>query len=393
LGTEVPTDDVVAILTRLGLQVRRAGKTIHAIPPVARRDLEREEDLIEEVARHYGYDRIPEAMPVELMQQGRRPARLEAEAAVRDVLVRSGLTEAITVSLISMPLLDRLNLDPQHPWRAAVHLENPLTSEHTRLRPCLLPSLLEAVRVNVSRRRETVHLFEIGRVFNRVRDGQIRERRSLAIAIRGAWIIGDWSAPAENTQATFYHLTGVLEALGAELRVGSTSIAVDGPQWPDPSAPSWLHSARTGWVVVDRQPIGTVGELHPDVAARFDLPGRTYVCEIDLETLLDRAVLQPRFSGLPRHPAVRRDVAVVAPVDLPHAAVRGALWVSVGNLLENVELFDVYAGPPLEEGTRNLAYTLTFRAADRTLTGEEVDALIRQVHTALPARLPVTIRT
>jgi phenylalanyl-tRNA synthetase beta chain len=135
------------------------------------------------------------------------------------------------------------------------------------------------------------------------------------------------------------------------------------------------------------------GELHPDVSARFDLAGRTYVAELDLEMLLDRAVLQPRFTGIPRHPAVRRDVAVVAPVSLPHAAVQAALQETVGDLLERVELFDVYQGIPLDPGQRNLAYALTFRAPDRTLTGEEVDALVDRVHAVLLARLPVVIRT
>ncbi len=395
LGTRVPADDVVAILTRLGLDVRRTGETIHAIPPVARRDLEREEDLIEDIARHYGYDHIPEALPVEVMQQGRRPAALEADSAARDVLIRSGLTEAITISLVNLPLLERLNFDDRDPWRQAVHLENPLTSEHTRLRPCLLPSLLEAVRVNVSRRREAVHVFEIGRVFSRKPDGAIDERRSLAIAMRGRWTIGDWQEPEEDKQVTYYHLKGALDALAGELRAGGLEFSTArSPLDPDGGdRPSWLHLSRASRVTLGGQPLGFAGELHPEVAARFDLPGRTYVTELDLEALLARAVLQPRFSGLPRYPAVRRDVAVVAPVDLPHGAVQAALRDSVGDLLDAVELFDVYTGPPLEAGTRNLAYALTFRAPDRTLTGEEVDALIRRIHSALPARLPVTIRT
>lgn len=395
LGTHVPPDDVVAILTRLGLDVRRTGETIHAIPPVARRDLEREEDLIEDVARHYGYDHIPEALPVEVMQQGRRPAAIEAESAARDVLIRSGLTEAITISLLNMSLLERLNLDYRDPWRQAVPVENPLTSEHTRLRPCLLASLLEAVRVNVSRRRETVQLFEIGRVFSWKPNGDIGERRSLATAMRGRWTIGDWDESEEDKQVTYYHLKGVLEALAGELRAGDLEFSTArSPLHPDGSdRPPWLHPERAGRVTLGGQLLGFAGELHPNVAGRFDLPGRTYVAEIDLEALLARAVLQPRFSGLPRFPAVRRDVAIVAPVDLPHSAVQAALRDSVGDLLETVELFDVYMGPPLEAGMRNLAYALTFRAPDRTLTGDEVDALIRRIHSALPARLPVTIRT
>jgi phenylalanyl-tRNA synthetase beta chain len=146
-------------------------------------------------------------------------------------------------------------------------------------------------------------------------------------------------------------------------------------------------------VLLAGERVGLAGELHPDVAARFDLAGHTYVAELNLEALLDRALLQPRYAGLPRFPAVRRDVAVVAPVNLPHAAVEAALRASVGDLLEAIRLFDVYTGPPLPAGMRNLAYTLVLRAPDRTLTGEDVDGLIRRIHETLPASLPVTIRT
>jgi phenylalanyl-tRNA synthetase beta chain len=384
LGTEVPADDVATILARLGLDVRREGEIVRALPPVGRRDLEREEDLIEEIARHHGYDRIPEAMPVEVMQQGRRSARLEAESAARETLVRAGLTEAITVSLISPRLLDRLGLAPDDPWRRAVPTLNPLTAEHTHLRSCLLPGLLEAVRVNVSHRRDAVHLFEIGRTFL-ARDGLAPlERRSLAIAMRGRWLEGLWDEAAGNRTVTFFNLRGVLESLVGELRAGLLSV--------DAGAVRWLHPGRAGRVSLDGEVLGWAGELHPDVAARFDLPGRTQVAELDLERLLDRAALQPRFTGIPRFPAVRRDVAVVAPVALPHARVQAEIREAAGDMLESVELFDVYEGPPLGPGQRNLAYALTFRAPDRTLTGEEIDALVGRICSALPARLPVTIR-
>ncbi|MBI3998095.1 MAG: phenylalanine--tRNA ligase subunit beta [Armatimonadetes bacterium] len=384
LGVRVPSDDVVAILSRLGVETSRDGEILRAIPPVGRRDLEREEDVIEEVARHFGYDRIPEAMPVEAMHQGRRPPRLEAESAARDALIRSGLTEAMTVSLIHPRLLERLDLDADDPWRQAVPLANPLTAEHTHLRPCLLPGVLEAARVNVNRRRQAVHLFEMGTIF-RASAGGVEEQRALAVAMRGRWLIGDWNASDDGQEVLFYHLKGVLEVLVGELRAGSLSVEAGGPRW--------LHPARAGRLFIDGTALGVAGELHPAVAERFELPGRTYVAELDLDELLRRAVLQPRFAGLPRFPAVRRDVAVVAPRSLPHAAVEAALRESVGPLLESVELFDVYMGPPLEEGMRNLAYTLTLRAPDRTLTGEEVEEIIRRVHATLPERLPVTIRT
>ncbi len=385
LGVRVPGEEAIAILSRLGLHVQRDHDVLRVTPPAGRRDLEREEDVIEEVARHFGYDRIPEAMPVEVMAQGRRPVRLEMESAARDALIRAGLTEALTVSLVNQSLLDRLDPDGGgHARSEPVRLKNPLTTDHTQLRPILLPSLLDAVRVNVNRRRDAVHLFEIGRAFARRPDGSITERRHLAVAMRGRWLQGGWDRPDEAGEVTFFHLKGVLEALVTELRAGPL----------DPHGPGtrWLHPGRGGHITIRGNEAGYLGELAPEVAARFDLPGRTYVAELDLEVVLDRAVLQPRYAGLPRYPAVRRDVAVVAPVDLPHAVIEASIRDSVGELLEGVELFDVYAGPPLDAGMRNLAYAVTLRAPDRTLTGDEVDVIIRRVHTTLSARLPVTIR-
>lgn len=389
LGVTVPSDEVAAILRRLGVEVQWRDQVLVAIPPVGRRDLEREEDLIEEVARHYGYDRIPEALPVEVLSQGRWPPRLEAEAAARDALIRSGLTEAFTVSLISMRSLDRLGLDGDDPWRRAIPLQNPLTADHTHLRSCLIPGLLEAVRVNVSRRLPAVHLFEIGRIFRPApgKTGEVEERRTLAVAMYGRWV-ADWSATAAERDVTLFHLKGVLEALAAELRLGTLAVTATGPA----SLPRWLHPGRAGWIALDGNPIGLLGQLHPDVAAQFDLHGRAYVAELDLEPLLDGAVLRPRFAELPRQPAVRRDLAVQAPDELPHATILTALRDAGGAWLESVELFDVYSGPPLPAGSRSLAYTLIFRAPDRTLVGDEVDALMAHITSALASRLGVTIR-
>ncbi len=382
LGVEIPAGEAVEILSRLGVDSRMEDGRIYATPPVGRRDLEREEDLIEEVARHFGYERIPEAMPHELTNQGRRPPRLEAESAARDALIRLGLVEAVTVSLTGGQLLERLGLTAEDPWRSVVPIANPLTAEHTHLRPALLPGLLEAVRLNIARRRKAVHFFEIGRIF-RHEGTRIAERRSLAVVMWGDYLDGFWQGGVPRESA-LVNLTGVLEGLVDEMKAGAVVV--------EPGGPAWLHPARSGTVRVGEAEMGAMGELHPAVAARFEIPGRAHVAELDLDLLLERALLQPQFSGLPRYPAVHRDVAIVAPQTLPHAVVREALREAAGPLLESAELFDAYSGPPLEPGSRNLAYALSFRAQDRTLTGDEVDRLMAAIYASLPARLPVSIR-
>lgn len=373
LGTAVPAADVRAILRRLGCRISGRGRLWTVRIPPGRVDLQREEDLIEEVARHFGYDRIPEAMPVEVVQAGSVAPVLQAEAVVRDVLIRAGLNEAMTLSLLAPEALERLGIPPDDPVSRLVPLHNPLLADHTHLRSSLLPGLLEAMRVNLSRRVEDVHLFEIGRIFRATGAGGVAERRSLAIALRGRLAHG-WNLRAEAAEVTFFHLKGVLEDLCAALRVQTTE---------EPAAPPWLHPGRGARLLRDGAPLGVFGELHPAAAERFDLHGRVYAAEVDLEALLRDATLVPRFEPPPRYPTVDRDLAVFVRVEIPQAEVRRTLLAAAGPLLESADLFDVYTGAPAPPGYRSLAYRLRFRAPDRTLTADEVDMAVARISAVL----------
>lgn len=394
LGVEVPREEVEAILRRLGCGLDAQRDRLTVTPPPGRVDLQREEDLIEEVARHHGYDRIPEATPVEATRAGSRAAALEAQAAVREVLIRAGLTEAVTLSLISPQVFDRLGLAADDPVRRAVPVTNPLLADHTHLRTMILPGLLEAMRVNLNRRIDAIHLFEIGHTFHRTAEGTgrpagpggaagIAERRSLGVAMRGRLVRG-WNIPAEVEEVSFFHLKGILEALWAELRLA--------PQ-PERAARSWLHPGRSARLLLEGEEIGVLGELHPVVAERFELTGRIEVGEIDLDAVLGRATLRRRFVALPRHPAVERDLALFVPAGVLQAQVLRVIQEAGGGLLEAADLFDVYDGPPSPPQHRSLAYALRFRAPERTLTGEEVDAVMAAMHRALEATLGARPRT
>jgi len=310
---------------------------------------------------------------------------LEAEAFGRDVLIRGGLDEAVTLSLISPDILDRLGVAADDTARRLVQLQNPLLADHTHLRSMILPGLLDAVRVNLSHRVEPVHLFEIGRVFHAAAGGvrpEVEERRALGIAMHGRLARG-WNLPAEASDVTFFHLKGLLEELTAELRVG---ISVEGAAVP------WLHPGRSARLLADGAEIGMFGELHPAAAERFDLTGRVHVAEINLEALLRRATLARRFEPLPRYPSVDRDLAVFVPAEMPQAEVRRVIRQAGGPLLEMVDLFDVYTGPQAPAGQCSLAYALQFRAPDRTLTAEEADAALSRIHDALRSTLGATPR-
>ncbi|HEV8338168.1 MAG TPA: phenylalanine--tRNA ligase subunit beta [bacterium] len=407
LGVEVPADEVEAILRRLGCALEPASDGFTVTAPPGRLDLQREEDLIEEVARHYGYDRLPETTPVAATQAGSRAESLESQDAARDVLIRAGLSEAVTLSLISPGVFDRLGLPPEDGRRRAVTLLNPLLSDHTHLRTMILPGLLEATRVNLSRRIEDVHLFEIGRTFHlsvsaassRRSAGTpspppegpagaagIAERRTLGVAMRGRLRHG-WNVGAEAAEITFFDLKGVLEALWSELRVAPETIAAE------PAAHPWLHPGRSARLLLGGQEIGVLGELHPGAAQRFDLTGRVYAAEIDLDAILPHATLRRRFVPLPRHPAVERDLALFVPTAVPQSQVLHVIAEAGGTLLEAAELFDVYEGAQAPAGRRSLAYALRFRAADRTLTGDEVDGVMAAIHRALETELDARPRT
>jgi phenylalanyl-tRNA synthetase beta chain len=383
LGTDVPRAEGVAILSSLGFTVAGERDVLTVSVPSFRRDVEREEDLVEEVARHYGFERIPEAMPLEATAQATRAPILEAEHAVRDVLIRAGLTEALTVSLMNPAALDNLRLPSDHAWRAMVRLRNPMIEDHTHLRTTLLPGLLQVARGNISHRVTDVLIFELGRTFH-PSGTAVLERRGLAVLITGRLWHGAWNMSPEASTASFFHLKGIVESLADELRVGRATFTAT-------TAP-WLHPGRTAQVSLNGLRVGTLGELHPEVAARADLPPGVFVAELDLDELLRRTVFRPQFIPLPKYPSVRRDLAAIVPDDVSAAEVEQVITVAGGVLLESVELFDVYTGPPVPAGHRNLAYTLSFRSPERTLAAADVDAAIAQIASALKRRLRATIR-
>ena len=384
LGIEVPEDEGIAILRGLGFSVERHGGVLRVEIPSFRRDVEREEDLVEEVARHYGYDHIPAVMPVETTAQGSVAAALRADETVRMALVRAGLVEALTLSLTAPGALDALGLPPDHPWRRMLPLRNPMVEDHTHLRTTLVPGLLNAARANASRGVSDIRLFELGRTYQGDASG-VAEPRRLTIIMTGTTHDGAWNLPAEAVTIGFYHLKGVVEVLLHELHIeGATFGAGRTP---------WLHPGRTAHLSIDGRLIGALGAVHPDVAARYDLQAAgVYVADLDVETLLQDAQLSPRFMPVPRFPAVRRDVALILPRDVPSAAVVAVIHEVGGPLLEEIVLFDVYEGAPVPAGQRSLAYALTFRSADRTLAADEVETLVAAIRDALRARLQAKIR-
>src|SRR6266513_2039454 len=312
------------------------------------------------------------------------PALLK-DARIRETLARSGLTEVLTLTLEPAEVAAQGGIPP-------VALQNPLVADQAALRTSLLPGLLDVLSGNANRRVEDVQVFELGRVFRAAPRARPVEQRSLGIAVMGRWRTG-WNISIDQAAADFFYLKGILEALPRDLGVREWQEEPLAP--PDPWADSerpWWHPARAAVLTVAGRVVGRFGELHADLGAARRLPHRAYVAEVDLEALLPMVVLVGTAPELPRYPAVERDIAVVSPDHLPAAAIEAAIRAGAGPLLEALDLFDVYAGPPIPSGHRNLAYRLRLRDRDRTLTADEAEEIIQRVRIGLQEKAGVQLR-
>jgi len=383
LGAAPPVEETVAVLGRLGFATRLEGDRLTALVPAHRRDVRREEDLIEEVARLWGYDRIPETMPAGRATASRVVASRAAEVVARDTLLRCGLTEVFTLSLVHPRVFDALRLPEGDPGRAAIPLRNPLTEEHTHLRTMMLPSLLEVLRINRTRGNADVSAFEIGRVYGRT-GGQWTERKVIAIGAIGHFLAGRWNVPAAAAETTFYHVKGLLETLFDLLHVEVWDVS--------PTVLPFLHPGRAAAVSIEGRDAGWLGEVHPDVSAEYDLRGRAFAAEIDLGAAVARASVWQAYEPMPRLPAVERDLSAIVPLAVTSAALLNVVHEVAGATLEHAEPFDVYVGASIPDGAKSVAVAMRFRDPDRTLEAAEVESTLERVRDALRTRLGAQIR-
>jgi phenylalanyl-tRNA synthetase beta chain len=377
LGVDIPSAEIVRILRALECEVDEGHPALTVHAPSFRPDLTREEDLIEEIARIHGYERIPLTLPRGETTPAVVAPALTADARVREVLAGCGLTEVLTLALVSPEMAAAGGITP-------VRVQNPLTVDQAMLRTTLIPGLVEILASNAARRQDDAQVFELGRVFAAGADGtRPLERRMLGIAAMGRWRAG-WNLPPEQAVVDFYHLKGIVETLLQALGVihGRFSPPLDDGAYPHARA-AWWQPGRVADLVVGGAAVARLGELHPDHRASRRLPHRAYLAEVDLEALLASAVFVQTLPEIPRYPAVERDIAVVWPAGRPAASAQDVIRAAAGALLEAVELFDAYAGPPVPPGHRSLAYHLRLRAPDRTLTAEEAEEVVQRVRIAL----------
>jgi len=390
LGTRIEASEAREHLVRLGFAVEPDGeRDLRAIVPVERHhDVTREADLIEEVGRLHGFDRLPRTLPA----HGERVGGLSAEQRLRrqaeDALRYLGFDEIVSWHFVAAELFDRLRLPAEDSRRVAVATGNPISAEHAQMRTTLLGGLLDVARHNLARDVERVALFESGRAFLRepapdaggALAGQfagempapVREPHRIAGLVVGPLAPPSWRRP-DVEAADFFDLKGVLEALcrrfGAELEL-------------EPRDEAFLRPGRAARVSFGAASAGWVGELNPLVAREWDLPGGACF-EVDLAPLVAAARIEEAFEDLTTHPALLQDLAVVVAEETPAARVRAAVERGGGELLAAAEVFDLYRGEQVGEGRKSLALRLTFRAADRTLADDEVAPLRAAIRASL----------
>ena len=372
LGTHVPLEEAESILKRLNFHVNvRGDGEWDVLPPVFRLDVTIPEDLVEEVGRVYGYDRVAPTLP------GRRHDRWTPLApsidrrldSAREVLAGAGFYETWNPALVSGRKLEALRVAAH-----AMRVSNALSDDMDTLRTSLLPSLMDAVALNHDRGRDAVRLYEVATVYiARVGEKDAQPEEPLRIAA-----IASAGMTAEESRAAFYRLKSVLDECVRSLSAPSCGY--------QRAAAQLFHPGRCAAVVMDGgKQLGYLGEIHPTVSGAAKIDERLVAFEIDVEPLL-AAARPPRAKPLPRFPGVERDLAVVVEDTVAAGAVLASIQESSGDLLEEVRAFDEYRGAQVAEGHKSLAFTLTFRSPERTLTDAEVDKVMSEIRLALEKR-------
>lgn len=389
LGVSMPIDEVARILEELDFDVQIEGSMVRAATPDHRLDIGEgiigKADLMEEIARIYGYDRIPETMIADEIPPLYGNPLLEKEERVRDLLAGLGLQEVVTYRLTT-PEVERRLLPPgdrvESP--AYIRLENPISTDRVVMRRSVLAGVLEVVERN-ARFRDRVAVFEIGPVYLPVEGEQLpQEPTRLCLALTGPRALRTWQ-DADRSPMDFFDLKGILETL-------LDGIGVQAARFESGESPSY-HPGKCARLLLNGEPAGFLGELHPLVKERFDLLETPMLAaEIDLERLLAVLPGEILVDSVKTYPPVYEDLAVVVDEGVTADRVEQVIRQSGGELLEGVQLFDQYRGEQIEAGKKSLAYALIYQAADRTLTDEEIAGVRAQIVEALNTEIGASLR-
>ncbi|CAC6220524.1 phenylalanine--tRNA ligase subunit beta [Staphylococcus aureus] len=369
IGFDLSQNDIVTIFNQLGFDTEINDDVITVLVPSRRKDITIKEDLIEEVARIYGYDDIPSTLPVfDKVTSGQLTDRQYKTRMVKEVLEGAGLDQAITYSLVSKEDATAFSMQQ----RQTIDLLMPMSEAHASLRQSLLPHLIEAASYNVARKNKDVKLFEIGNVFFANGEGELPDQvEYLSGILTGDYVVNQWQGKKETVD--FYLAKGVVDRVSEKLNLEFSyrRADIDG-----------LHPGRTAEILLENKVVGFIGELHPTLAADNDLK-RTYVFELNFDALMAVSVGYINYQPIPRFPGMSRDIALEVDQNIPAADLLSTIHAHGGNILKDTLVFDVYQGEHLEKGKKSIAIHLNYLDTEETLTDERVSKVQAEIEAAL----------
>lgn len=369
IGFDLSQNDIVTIFNQLGFDTEINDDVITVQVPSRRKDITIKEDLIEEVARIYGYDDIPSTLPVfDKVTSGQLTDRQYKTRMVKEVLEGAGLDQAITYSLVSKEDATAFSIQQ----RQTIDLLMPMSEAHASLRQSLLPHLIEAASYNVARKNKDVKLFEIGNVFFANGEGELPDQvEYLSGILTGDYVVNQWQGKKETVD--FYLAKGVVDRVSEKLNLEFSyrRADIDG-----------LHPGRTAEILLENKVVGFIGELHPTLAADNDLK-RTYVFELNFDALMAVSVGYINYQPIPRFPGMSRDIALEVDQNIPAADLLSTIHAHGGNILKDTLVFDVYQGEHLEKGKKSIAIRLNYLDTEETLTDERVSKVQAEIEAAL----------
>ena len=364
LGTDVSLKTAKEYFRRLGIEYDDA--TGEAVIPTFRQDLLGSEDIAEEVARFFGYDNIPMSLPSGEATAGKLSFKMRIEAVARDVAEFCGFSQGMSYSFESPKVFDKLLLPEDSPLRKTVNILNPLGEDFSVMRTTSLNGMLVSLATNYNRRNKNVRLYELGNIYL---------PKALPVT----------ELPEERMQFTlgmygdgdFFDMKGVIEEFFDKIGLSEKE------EYEPAHKKPYLHPGRQAYIIYDGRHVGYLGEVHPQVAETYGIGDRAYIAVIDMPEIVSLATFDRKYTGIARFPAVMRDISMVMPKDILAGQVEKVFDENGGKLLESYNLFDIYEGAQIKEGYKSVAYSLSFRASDRTLEDKDIVAVMDKILGAL----------
>jgi len=362
LGTDISIEDMLSYFPPLGLEYDE--KTELITIPTFRQDLLRECDIAEEVARFYGYDKIPTTLPTGEATAGKLSYKLRIEEIVRSVALYCGFSQAMAYSFESPKVFDKLLIPQDDVIRNAITISNPLGEDFSIMRTIPINGILTSLATNYNRRNKDVRLYELANIYLPIPAEELPdERMQLTLGFYG--------------EGDFFTMKGVVEEIFEQTGM------VKKPQYDPKAGKTFLHPGRQANIIYDGSVIGYMGEVHPQVLDNYDMGDKAYIAVIDMPQVVEQASFDKKYEGIAKYPAVTRDISMVMPKSILVGEVESIIEKKGGKLLESYKLFDIYEGNQIAEGCKSVAYSIVFRASDRTLSDTEISAVMDKIIEAL----------